>query len=714
MGVAQRRKDGTEVFAAMLDALFSPKSVAVVGASKSPDKVGNRILANLINCGFRGPLVPINPTAKEILGRTCYPSLRDYGQSVDLAVLVVPKPAVMAAVDDGLAAGVQALIVITAGFKETGAEGAQQERELVQRCRARGVRLVGPNCLGLLNTAHQLNASFANIWPARGHISFMSQSGALMSAILDYAALHRLGISKMISLGNKADVDENDLLEALAADPDTNVIVGYLESIMDGDKFIRAAESAASRKPVIIFKSGVTQAGVRAASSHTGSLAGADIAYGAAFRRAGVIRAETFEQMIDYAMAFTMQPLPTGSRVAIVTNAGGPGIMAADAVEQMGLEISPLTEESRAAMRPHLPEAASVANPIDVLGDADPERYEMAIRTALADPTVDAVVVLLTPQAVTRVRETAEAVVRAADRRKPVLASFMGGQDVAAAVEMFMRDGIPHYPSPERAVAALWAMRQYAQWRARPPRVVARFPVNRRRAERIINRQIRMNQLQVGEVAAKEILRAYEFDVPPGFHALTREEAVEAAERIGFPVAMKIVSPDIIHKSDLGGVRLNLDSADAVRDAFDLMMLRIRQRVPEARLDGVYVEKMCPRGREVILGMTRDPQFGPMLMFGLGGIFVEVLKDVTFHIAPITREEARQMLESTRSFALLRGVRGQPRVDVDAIAEGLQRISQLVTDFPEIREMDINPFIVGPVGGVSVAADARFTLQPRS
>jgi len=698
----------------MLDALFSPRSVAVVGASKSPDKVGNRILANLIQCGFSGPLVPINPTAKEILGRPCFASLRDYGQAVDLAVIVVPKPAVMAAVDDCLAAGVQALIVITAGFKETGSEGAAQERELVQRCRARGVRLVGPNCLGLLNTEHKLNASFANIWPARGHISFMSQSGALMSAILDYAALHQLGISKMISLGNKADVDENDLLEALAADPNTNVIVGYLESIMDGDKFIRAAESAVSRKPVIIFKSGVTQAGVRAASSHTGSLAGADIAYGAAFRRAGVIRAETFEQMIDYAIAFTMQPLPSGPRVAVVTNAGGPGIMAADAVEQIGLSMSPLTDESREAMRPHLPEAASVANPIDVLGDADPVRYEMAIRTALADPTVDAVVVLLTPQAVTRVLETAEAVARAADGRKPVLASFMGGQDVAGAVDLFMRRGIPHYPSPERAIAALSAMRQYAQWRARPPRVVTRFPVNRRRAERIIHRQLRMNQLQVGEVAAKEILRAYEFDVPPGFHALTREEAVEAAERIGFPVAMKIVSPDIIHKSDIGGVRLNLDSAEAVRDAFDLMMLRIRQRVPEARLDGVYVEKMCPRGREVILGMTRDPQFGPMLMFGLGGIFVEVLKDVTFYIAPITREEARQMLENTRSYALLRGVRGQPRVDMDAIAEGLQRISQLVTDFPEIREMDINPFIVGPVGGVSVAADARFTLQPRS
>lgn len=698
----------------MLEALFTPESVAIVGASKSPDKVGNRILANLVAAGFEGPIVPVNPTAREILGLTCYATLTAYGRSVDLAVVVVPRPAVMAAVEDCIAAGAKALIVITAGFKETGAEGAEMERALARLCRSRGVRLVGPNCLGLLNTAGHLNASFAKVWPVRGHISFMSQSGALMSAILDYAALHRLGISKMISLGNKADVDENDLIQALASDADTKVIVGYLESIMDGDQFIRAAESAAARKPIVIFKSGVTQAGVRAASSHTGSLAGADIAYGAAFRRSGVIRAETFEQMIDYAMAFAMQPLPKGERIAVVTNAGGPGIMAADAVEQIGLTMSPLADATRETLRGQLPGAASVVNPIDVLGDADAERYGMAVRAALADPTVDAVVVLLTPQAVTQVPETAAAVAAAADGSKPVLVSFMGGQDVAPAIALFMENGIPNYPSPERAVRVLDAMCQYAQWLRRPPRVVTRFPVNRRRVERIINRQLRMEQLQVGEVAAKDILRAYDFDVPPGCHALTRDEAVEAAERIGYPVAMKIVSPDIIHKSDIGGVRLNLDSPEAVRDAFDLMVLRIGQRLPDARLEGVYVEKMCPRGREVILGMTRDPQFGPMLMFGLGGIFVEVMKDVTFHIAPITRDEARQMLESTRSFELLRGVRGQARVDVDAIAMSLQRISQLVTDFPQIREMDINPFIVGPVGGVSVAADARITLQPKT
>ncbi len=572
------------------------------------------------------------------------------------------------------------------------------------------MHLLGPNCLGLLNTANKMNASFAALWPRRGHISFMSQSGALMSAILDYAAQHDLGISKMISMGNKADVSENSLLGALAEDDDSRVIVGYLESIMDGDEFIKAAENAANRKPVIIFKSGVTSAGVKAASSHTGSLAGADIAYGAAFKRSGVIRAETFDQMIDYSMAFAMQPLPAGERIAIVTNAGGPGIMAADAVEQAGLTMSPLSGGSQAALKDKLPAAASVANPIDVLGDAQPESYGLAVREALADDSVDAVVVLLTPQAVTKCVETATAIAAEAGGSKPVLVSFMGGRDVAPAIKVLTDKGIPNYPSPERAVKALDAMCQYAGWLRRPPRIVTRFPVNRRRVERIINRQTRMDQLQVGEVAAKDILRAYDFNVPPGQHAMSREEAVEVADRVGYPVAMKVVSRDIIHKSDIGGVKLNLDSADAVRDAFDLMMLRVRQRLPDARLEGVYVEKMCPRGREVILGMTRDPQFGPMLMFGLGGIFVEVMKDVTFHIAPITQEEARQMLESTRSFALLKGVRGQARVDIEAIATSLQRISQLVTDFPQIKEMDINPFIVGPVGGVSVAADARFTL----
>jgi len=435
------------------------------------------------------------------------------------------------------------------------------------------------------------------------------------------------------------------------------------------------------------------------------------MAYGAAFKRSGIIRADTFEALFDFAMAFAMQPLPKGNKVAIITNAGGPGIMAADAVELSGLEVCTLATSSATALRSKLPSAASVGNPIDVLGDADSERYVAAVKTAQNDKSVDAIIVILTPQAMTKPVETAQAIASCVNKKKPVLVSFMGGLDVGPGRDELISSNLPDYPSPERAVAALKAMCDYSAWLRRPPRILTRFLVNRRRAGRIINRQIKTGQNQVGEPQAKAILRAYDFNVPPGQAAATADEAVETAERIGYPVAMKIVSPDVIHKSDMGGVKLNLDSQEAVRDAFDLMMLRIAERVPGADLEGVYVEQMCRRGREVILGMSRDAQFGPMLMFGLGGIFVEVMKDVTFHIAPITENEAMRMLESTKSFALLKGVRGQASVDIAAIANSLQRISQLVTDFPNIKEMDINPFIVGRLGEDSIAADARITLS---
>ena len=459
------------------------------------------------------------------------------------------------------------------------------------------------------------------------------------------------------------------------------------------------------------MRSGVTAAGGKAASSHTGSLAGADAGYAAAFKRSGIIRADTFEAMFDFATAFAMQPLPKGKRVAIITNAGGPGIMAADAVELSGLEVTALATSTATALAKKLPAAASVGNPIDVLGDADPERYADALNAAQDDDSVDAIIVILTPQAMTNPLETARAIQTNTRNEKPILVSFMGGADVTPGRDELVAANLPDYPAPERAVAALKAMVDYAEWLRRPPRIITRFPVNRRRVERIIRRHIRTDELQVGEAAAKDVLRAYDFNVPAGTIALTADQAVEAAEKIGYPLAMKIASPDIIHKSDMGGVKLNLATADAVRDAFDLMLMRIQQRAPEAKLNGVYIEKMCGRGREVILGMTRDPQFGPMLMFGLGGIFVEVMKDVTFHIAPITNDEALQMLQTTRSFELLTGVRGQASVDIDAIATALQRISQLAQDFPEISEMDINPFIVGHVGKDSVAADARITLS---
>ena len=643
----------------MLESLLSPKTIAVLGASQTPGKVGHEVVANLINGGYQGTIVPVNPKADEILGLKCYHDLKEYPGSVDLGVIVVPQKAVKASIQNAIDAGAKAVIVITAGFKEVDAAGAALEREIAELCRANGVRLMGPNCIGVLNTAHKMNATFAPMMPPAGHISVISQSGALCVAILDLAMNLKMGLAKVISFGNKADLNEVDFLEALAEDKETSVIAGYLESITEGNKFLQVAEQAASHKPVVVLKVGVTQAGAKAASSHTGSLAGADMAYGAAFKRSGVIRAENFEALFDYAIALAMQPLPQGNRVAIITNAGGPGIMAADAAETAGLKMMPPTAETQKKLRECLPASAAFGNPVDVIGDADPDRYMKAFELVQEDPNTDAIIVVVTPQNMTQPLALAEKLAAAHHGKKPLLAAFLGGNEVIPARERLMALNIPSYPSAERAVAALQAMQDYAAWRRRPPRVVARFPVNRHRVDRVINWHVKMGIRQVSEVEAKEILHAYDFNVLPGHLARTTSEAVDAADRIGYPVAMKIVSPDIIHKSDVGGVRISLANADQVRDAFDLMMLRIRRRVPDAHIRGAYIEKMGSRGREVILGMTRDPQFGPMLMFGLGGIFVEVMKDVTFYLAPITAEEAMQMLKGTRSYALLKGARGQ-------------------------------------------------------
>ncbi|BCO09185.1 acyl-CoA synthetase [Desulfolithobacter dissulfuricans] len=695
-----------------LEKLFAPGSVAVIGASRTPGKVGYDILKNLVESGFGGPIVPVNPAGGEILGQKVYKRLADYDQTVDLVVIVLPSQLVLEAAREAVAKGAGGVVVISAGFKEVGDEGRKREKELADIVRRGGARMLGPNCLGLINTATHLNASFAGRMPEPGSIAVFSQSGALCTAMLDMAAQRHLGLSKLVSIGNKADITEVDLLRALADDEDTSVIVGYLEDISSGDHFVKAAERACLKKPVILLKSGTTAAGRKAAASHTGVLAGAETAYGAAFKRSGVCRADTFDALFDYATALDMQPLPRGKRVLIITNAGGPGTMAADAVEKIGLEVAVLDRNTTTALRARLPASASVGNPVDVLGDADPDRYVAALEAAQEDESVDAILVLLTPQAMTKPVETARAIAASLDGSKPVLASFMGGKDVLPGRQELAAAGLPDYESPERAVSALKAMYDYNVWRRRPPRQVTRYPVNRRRVERIISRRQRTGQLQLSEVKSKDILKAYGFHIMDGSLAGSVNEAIEIARFIGFPVAMKIVSPNIIHKTDLGGVRLGLSSAQEVEDAYDLMMLRISKQVPDAVIEGVYVEKMADPGLEVIIGMTRDPQFGPMLMFGLGGIFVEVMKDVTFHLAPITREEAVQMLKSTRSYEMLKGKRGRKEVDIDAIAGSLQRISQLTTDFPQIIELDINPLIVGEIGTVPTAADARMTLAP--
>jgi acetyltransferase len=693
-----------------LDKLLNPETVAVIGASRHPGKVGHDILVNLIHDGFAGRLIPVNPAAATLLGLPCFPNLAACGLEVDLAIIVVPQPFVIAALNDAIQAKVKAAIVITAGFREIGGDGPAYERELIDLCTRHGVRLLGPNCLGIINTDNRLNASFAPRMPDAGGISIFSQSGAICTAMLDLATKKHLGLAKLVSVGNKADISEVDLLTYLAHDDQTKIILGYLEDISTGDQFVKAAEEAASNKPVIILKAGTTEAGLRAAASHTGVLASLDTAYGAAFKRSGVVRADTFDALFDYASALALQPLPAGDRVLIITNAGGPGTIAADAVEKAGMRVASLDTMTSVLLREHLPRLASVENPIDVLGDADPERYVAALTSAQNDPAVDAILVILTPQVMTRPAETAMAIAANLDGSKPVVASFMGGTDVMPGRSQLSAAGLPDYDSPERAVAALKAMYHYALWKNRPPRMVTRFPVNKRRVERIITRRQRTGRLQLDEVKGKAVLNAYGFRIPKGSLAAGPEEAVEIAERVGYPVAMKIVSPDIINKSDLGGVQLNVPDGETVEDLFELMMLKIGRKVPEARIDGIYIEQMIGKGLEVIIGMNRDPQFGPMLMFGLGGIFVEVMKDVTFHLAPITESEAIQMLKSTKSYAMLEGRRGQKGVDIGAIASGLQRISQLTTDFPQILELDINPFIVGDIGTDPIVADVHMTL----
>lgn len=696
----------------MLDRLFSPRSIAVIGASKTVGKVGYLTLSNLVQSGFQGPIVPVNSAGGELLGLTVYKQLADYPDAIDLVVIAVPAEMVPAAASEAVAKKAGAVVVVASGFKEAGSEGRALEDELIAICRRGGVRLLGPNCLGVINTAIRMNASFSRRIPQAGSMAIFSQSGALCTAMMDIADERELGVSKAISIGNKADITEVDVLEALAEDEDTKVIVGYLEDISDGDRFVKAAEAASNRKPVVILKAGTTTAGSRAAANHTGVLVGKDTAYGAAFKRAGICRADTFDALFDSATALALQPTPKGDRVLIITNSGGSGTISADAVEKAGLSVATLGEELARQLRRALPTAAFIDNPIDISAAAEPRHYAAALDIVAAEGSIDAVLIVLAPQYMTEPAATVRAIVAHLDENMPVLAAFLGGGDIMPSRQELAAAGLPFYDSPERAVTALKAMHEYGVWQRRPARQVVRFPVNRRRVERIIYRRQRTDRLRLGEVKSKDILKAYGFQILEGRLTTSPEEAMEIARFIGFPVALKVISPSIIHKSDLGGVRLNLNSAQEVADAFDLMMLRINKLAPNAIIGGIYVEKMAEKGLEVIIGMTRDPQFGPMLMFGLGGIFVEVMKDVTFHLAPITENEAAQMLQSTRSYELLQGKRGLKEVDMHAIAVALQRISQLTTDFPQILDLEINPLIVGEMGNEPVVVDARMTFAP--
>jgi acetyl coenzyme A synthetase (ADP forming)-like protein len=697
----------------MLEAFFTPKSIAVIGASRSQEKLGYAVLNNIVESGFTGKVYPINPKADQILSLKAYPSVLEVPDPIDLAVIVVPHRWVQGALRDCGRKGILAVVVISAGFREAGVEGVDRERELVRTAQQFGIRLVGPNCLGVIDTYAPLNATFAAGTPPKGPIGLMSQSGALGTAILDWALAGRVGFSKFVSLGNKADVSEDDLLQAWVDDPDTKVILIYSEGLPDGHEFIRVAREVTRKKPVVAVKSGVTTAGSRAVTSHTGSLAGSEQAYQAAFRQAGVLRANSMEELFDYALGFAYQPLLKGDKIGIITNAGGPGILATDALARSGMQMARLSHETVIKLEKVLPEAASTANPVDVLGDALADRYQAALDLVTRDPNVDGVLVILTPQVMTQVVETAHAVGRLAQQvDKPVLACFMGEYRISAGIDVLAEHDVPNYPFPERAAAAFRAMHNYRRLRERPELEIEHFDVDGDAVRWLLDMARQEGRVEIGDAEARAVLSAYGFRVARSEIATDPEEAVRLADQFGYPVVLKIASPDILHKTEVGGVKVGLGNPTDVRDAFELIVYRAQRYVPGAEIWGCLVQEMVPPGVEVLVGMNRDPQFGPLVTFGLGGIYVEVLKDVTFRVAPFSRWEAEEMLSEIRAHALLDGVRGEPPKDKEAIVETLLRINQMVTDFPEILELDINPLMVYERGRGAIPLDMRLIVNP--
>ncbi len=696
----------------MLEAVFAPKSVAVVGASPNPDRLGHQVLRNIIQNGFEGQIYPIHPRASDILEHPAYASVLDVPDPIDLAVIVIPTQHVISVVEECGQKGIQGLIVITAGFKEVGGSGKELERELLETVRRYNMRMVGPNCLGVIDTVSKLNASFAALMPHAGEIAFMSQSGALCTAILDWSKPQGLGFSRFVSLGNKADVDEVSLLQAWDADPHSKVILAYLEGISDGMGFIKAARQVTRSTPVIAIKSGVTEAGTRAASSHTGSLTGSENAYEAAFMQSGIIRSRTMNELFDLAQLFAYQPMLKGNKIAIVTNAGGPGIIATDAAERSGaITMASFTPETIARLQQELPPTANVFNPVDVIGDARSDRYRIAISATLDDPNVHGLAVLLTPQAGTDCEEIARVIgelSRAHD--KPVVTSFMGAMSLGPSLEILNQQRIPNYTFPERAVQSLAAMARYLSMREQPQPEFATFEVDKERVRKLFADVRKSGRVELGELEAREVMEAYGMRLPQSRLASSPDEAARIAAEIGYPVVMKISSPDILHKSDIGGVRVGLSDSTAVRDSYELIEYRARKYSPQARVWGMLVQEMVRKGREMLVGVSRDPQFGPLVAVGMGGIYVEVLRDVALRLAPISKQEVSEQIRSIRTFPLLRGVRGEPPADIAAIEEVVLRISQLVTDFPEIVEMDINPLVVHNQGEGAIVVDARIIL----
>ncbi len=710
-----------------LDAIFSPQSVAVIGASRTPGKVGHDIFANILKGGYQGTLYPVNPTARSILSVKAYSTILDIPDNVDLAILILPPELSLRAVEEAIEKGVKGVVIVSAGFREVGEKGLEIENKIVSLCKNAGIRVVGPNCLGVINPlpAVSLNASFSTRMPSSGNISFISQSGALCTAVLDFAADRDFGFSKFISIGNKADVDELDLLHYLHEDMDTEVILIYLEELKKGTEFINAVKEITCGDrptPVLAIKSGRTSAGALAAASHTGALAGTEAVYDAIFQQAGIIRVDSIDELFDFASAFAYKneselgklrrKVPNGNRIAIVTNAGGPGIVATDMTVSSDLRLAKFHEETIEALSSHLPMTANLHNPVDVIGDAAQDRYENALAAVIRDESVDGALVILTPQSMTNVLATAEAIARIARRStKPILCCFMGVIDVSSGVKYLQEHGIPVFKFPENAAKAYGALYKYASWLNRQHLAQFTLSHDNGQAAKIIENSLDEGKTLLGEVDGIELLKCYGFNVLPTKLAKNEDAAADIAEDMTFPVVMKIVSPQISHKSDAGGVVLGLESRESVKSAFKEIVARAKKFNPDAEIEGVLVQKMAMEGTEVILGMNRYPHFGPLLACGLGGIFVELFEDVVFRLAPTGRNEARRMIMSIKGYKIFKGFRGRPMADIEVLEKSIVSLSDMVINHPEIKEMDINPLLVHEKGKGATVADCRIILR---
>jgi len=700
-----------------LDRIFAPRGIAVVGASNRVGSVGNTVLNNLIRSGFPRAIHPVNPKHTNLEGRPCFRSVGDLPGEIDLAIICTPAASVPGVVRECGAAGILGIVILSAGFKEASTAGAALERDIADAARAfPGMRIIGPNCLGILSPANRLNASFASDFPTPGNVAFISQSGALCTAILDWAMAENIGFSQFVSVGNMIDVGIADLIDYFATDGRTDAILLYLESVTNPRAFMSAARAFTRTKPIFAYKAGRFEESAKAAASHTGAMVGVDSVYEAAFHRAGIVRVFEVEDLFDCAEFVGRHSMPLGPRLAIVTNAGGPGVMAIDALLSLDGKLSALSEPTIRELTSCLPAAWSGHNPVDVLGDAPPQRFGDAVRVVLTDPQVDGVLVILSPQAMTEPTSAALAVVEAARRsRKPVMASWMGGRKVSAGIEALQAAGIPTYAMPEKSIRVFMHCVTYSRNREEAYETPRQRPVDftlshaqqRARFEQLLPATREL----LTEAESKLLLQAYDIPVTPTVVASTAEEAIAAAEQVGFPVVIKLHSHQISHKSDVGGVQLNLQGPEEVAAAFRRIAEAVRNSRPDTEFIGVTVQPMVthPDGQELILGAKRDPVFGPMLLVGAGGVTAELYRDRAIELPPLDENLALRMLKSLRLWPLLEGYRGRAGIDVDRLVDVLLRLSTLVVDLPEILELDINPLWVTP--DQAIALDARVLVR---